>query len=213
MRGLLLLSTALSLVAASSAFAADLPVKAPYAPAPVATWTGFYAGVNLGGGWANTNDGLGSGDLSGFVGGGQVGYNWQLGQFVLGVEGDFQGTTQKKTDTVGAISVEQKLPWFATVRGRLGYAPGPVMFYVTGGAAWANYELSASAGGLSISDNSTQSAWTVGGGVEWMFLPHWSTKVEYLYVDTGNKNVTLFGVTGNARAQDNIVRVGLNYHF
>jgi outer membrane immunogenic protein len=212
-RGLLLLSTALSLVAASSAFAADLPVKAPYAPAPLPSWTGFYAGVNLGGGWANTNDGLGSGDLTGFVGGGQVGYNWQLGQFVLGIEGDFQGTTQKKTDTVGAISVEQKLPWFATLRGRLGYAPGPVMFYVTGGAAWANYELSASSGGLSISDNSTQSAWTVGGGVEWMFLPHWSTKVEYLYVDTGDKNVTLFGVTGNARAQDNIVRVGLNYHF
>jgi outer membrane immunogenic protein len=214
-RGLLLLSTALSLVAASSAFAADLPVKAPYAPAYVPTWTGFYAGVNLGGGWADT--GAGTGDLSGVVGGGQLGYNWQAGQFVFGIEGDFQGSSQKKSDTVATIvgtgTVEQKLPWFATVRGRLGYAPGPVMFYVTGGAAWVNYELSGSAGGLTVSDNTTQSAWTVGGGVEWMFLPHWSTKVEYLYVDTGDKDVTLFGATATGRAKDNIVRVGLNYHF
>jgi outer membrane immunogenic protein len=210
----LLLSTAISVLAGSSAFAADLPVKAaPFSPAPVANWTGFYAGVNVGGGWANTNDGLGSGDLTGVIGGGQLGYNWQVGQFVLGVEGDFQGSTQKKSDTFGPISVEQKLPWLATLRGRLGYAPGPLLFYVTGGAAWVNYELSGSAAGLTVSDNATQSAWTVGGGVEWMFLPHWSTKVEYLYVDTGDKDVTLFGTTVNGRAKDNIVRAGLNYHF
>jgi outer membrane immunogenic protein len=213
-RGLLLLSTAISVLAGSSAFAADLPVKAaPFSPAPVANWTGFYAGVNVGGGWANTNDGLGSGDLTGVIGGGQLGYNWQVGQFVLGVEGDFQGSTQKKSDTLGPISVEQKLPWLATLRGRLGYAPGPLLFYVTGGAAWVNYEVSGSAAGLTASDNATQSAWTVGGGVEWMFLPHWSTKVEYLYVDTGDKDVTLFGTTVNGRAKDNIVRAGLNYHF
>jgi outer membrane immunogenic protein len=211
-RGLLLLSTALSLVAASSAFAADLPVKAPYAPAPVLpTWTGFYAGVNVGGAWAN--GGNGTGDVGGVLGGGQLGYNWQAGQFVFGVEGDFQGTTQKKSGTIGAVSFEEKLPWLATLRGRVGYAPGPFMFYVTGGAAWVNYEVNLSSGAASISDNTTQSAWTIGGGVEWMFLPHWSTKVEYLYVDTGDQDVTLFGVTASGRVKDNIVRAGLNYHF
>jgi outer membrane immunogenic protein len=214
-RGLLLLSTALSLVAASSAFAADLPVKAPYAPAPLPFWTGFYAGVNVGGGWANS--GLGSGDLTGVIGGGQLGYNWQAGQVVFGIEGDFEGSSQKKSDTVatgiGAVTAEQKLPWLATLRGRLGYAQGPVMFYVTGGAAWVNYEVSLSSGGVSVSDSTTQSAWTIGGGVEWMFLPHWSTKVEYLYVDTGDQDVSLFGITASGRAKDNIVRAGLNYHF
>jgi outer membrane immunogenic protein len=87
------------------------------------------------------------------------------------------------------------------------------MFYVTGGAAWVNYEVSLSSGGVSVSDSTTQSAWTIGGGVEWMFLPHWSTKVEYLYVDTGDQDVSLFGITASGRAKDNIVRAGLNYHF
>jgi outer membrane immunogenic protein len=215
-RGLFLLSTALSLVAASAAFAADLPVKAPYAPvAPIPTWTGFYAGVNVGGAWAN--GGAGSGNVSGVIGGGQLGYNWQAGQVVFGVEGDFQGSSQKQTDTIatgiGPVTAEQKLPWLATLRGRLGYAPGPVMFYVTGGAAWVNYDLSLSSAAGSRSDNTTLSAWTIGGGVEWMFLPHWSTKVEYLYVDTGNQDVSLFGITASGRAKDNIIRAGLNYHF
>jgi outer membrane immunogenic protein len=215
-RGLLLLSTAISVLAGSSAFAADLPVKAPYAPAPLLpTWTGFYAGVNVGGGWAD--GGLGTGDLTGVIGGGQLGYNWQAGQFVFGIEGDFQGSSQKKSDTVatgiGPVTAEQKLPWLATLRGRLGYAQGPLMFYVTGGAAWVNYEVSLSSGGVSVSDSTTQSAWTVGGGVEWMFLPHWSTKVEYLYLDTGDQDVSLFGFTASGRAKDNIVRAGLNYHF
>jgi outer membrane immunogenic protein len=209
-RGLLFVSTALSLVAASSAFAADLPVKAPYAPVYAPTWTGFYAGVNVGGAWA---DGNGSGDLSGVIGGGQLGYNWQAGQFVFGIEGDFQGSSQKNSETIGTVTADEKLPWFATVRGRLGYAPGPVMFYVTGGAAWVNYEVNLSSGGTSISDNTTKSAWTVGGGVEWMFLPRWSTKLEYLYVDTGDTDVTLFGITASGRAKESIVRVGLNYHF
>jgi outer membrane immunogenic protein len=76
-----------------------------------------------------------------------------------------------------------------------------------------NYQLSVSALGTSVSDETTKAAWTVGGGVEWMFVPHWSAKVEYLYIDTGDTSVTLFGVPFDARAKDNIVRVGLNYHF
>jgi outer membrane immunogenic protein len=218
-RNLLLAATALSVLAGSSAYAADIPVKGyrPYSPAPVMTWTGFYAGVNAGYGWASVGVEGASNNLSGFIGGGQVGYNWQVGTFVIGVEGDFQGSTQKRSDTVTVlgipITIDQKIPWFATARGRLGYAFGPWMLYGTGGAAWVNYKLSASALGVSVSDNTTKTAWTIGGGVEWMFIQNWSAKLEYLYIDSGTTSVTLFGTTFNGRVKDNIVRAGLNYHF
>ncbi len=203
----------------SSALAADLPVKAPPAPvvAPVTSWTGFYIGGNVGYGWANVGvDGV-SNDLTGVIGGGQLGYNWQTGPVVFGVEGDFQGADESRTDTVTslgvAFTVDQQIQWFATLRGRLGYAWGPAMLYVTGGAAWQNYKLSVSALGTSVSDDKTRTGWTVGGGGEWMFAPNWSAKLEYLYMDTGDTDVTLFGTTFSGRAKNNIVRVGVNYHF
>jgi outer membrane immunogenic protein len=222
-RTLLFVSTAISAFAASSAFAADLPARAPaeYAPviAPLPTWTGFYIGGNVGYGWGDGKiNGVGrTGDVEGVIGGGQVGYNWQFGQFVFGVEGDFQGSDQNRTDVfrVGRtrVSVHQELPWLATLRGRIGWAPGPWLIYATGGAAWANYKVTASALGLTASSEDTKTAWTIGGGVEWMFLPKWSTKVEYLYVDTGDTHLNIGGFAVAARAHDNIVRVGVNYHF
>jgi outer membrane immunogenic protein len=191
-----------------AAQAADLPTKAPsyIAPAPVWSWTGFYAGLNGGYGWA-------TGGLDGVVGGGQIGYNWQSSAWVFGIEGDIQATGQKDSTTIGAFTVEEKLPWFGTLRGRLGYASGPWLLYGTAGVGWINYKLSVSSGGASVSDDTTKAAFAVGGGVEWMFMPRWSAKLEYLYMDTGNTDVTLFGTTFSGRAKDNIVRVGLNYHF
>jgi outer membrane immunogenic protein len=222
-RGLLLVSTAISVLAASSAFAADLPAKAPppYAPvvAPLPAWTGFYVGGNVGYGWADGRvNGVGNtGQLDGVIGGGQVGYNWQAGQFVFGVEGDFQGSDQHRHDTFGiartSVSLTQNIPWFATLRGRLGWAPGPWLIYLTGGAAWANYEITGTARGVTASANDTKTAWTVGGGVEWMFMPRWSAKLEYLYIDTGDTHINVGGIGIAARAHDNIVRIGANYHF
>src|SRR5476649_920545 len=148
-RNLLLVATILSVVAGTSVYAADLPAKvySPMSPVSVINWTGFYAGLNAGYGWASINDattGVNS-NLNGFLGGGQVGYNWQTGALVLGVEGDFQGSSQKRstTTTIGGIAftVDQTLPWFGTARGRIGYAAGPWLFYGTGGLAWANYQL------------------------------------------------------------------------
>jgi outer membrane immunogenic protein len=217
-----------SALISTSALAADMQYPPPPPPPPVVvsppyyvlSWTGFYIGANAGYGWANvSSDTLGSGsdDLAGFIGGGQLGYNWQAGNFLFGFEGDFQGSAQHSSNTLTILGVtgniEQKIPWFATLRGRLGYASGPWLIYLTGGAAWANYELSASALGVSVSDNVTKTAWTVGGGVEWMFVSNWSAKLEYLFVDTGDRDVTLFGTTISARAQDNIVRAGINYHY
>jgi outer membrane immunogenic protein len=223
-RNLLLAASVLGAIGGSTAFAADMPTKAytsPLNPAPVTTWTGFYVGVNAGYGWANVGNPTGgagsSNNLTGFVGGGQLGYNWQVGALVFGLEADIQGSAQKRSDTATILgipfTVDQKIPWFATARGRLGYAFGPWMLYATGGAAWLNYKLSVSALGTTVSDNATKAAWTLGGGVEWMMIQNWSAKLEYLYIDTGSTSVTLFGVPFNARAKDNLVRVGLNYHF
>ncbi len=219
-RNLLPALTALCALAGSPAFAADMPTKAyrPFIPAPI--WSGFYAGINGGYGWAKVGDvaaGASSSNLNGWLGGGQIGYNWQAGSFVFGVEGDIQATGQKRSDnfTIGgtAFSVDQKMPWFATARGRIGYAWGPWMAYGTAGVGWVNYKLSVSSGGASVSDNTTKAAFVVGGGLEWMATGNWSAKLEYLYMDTGNTSVTLFGVPFTSRAKDNIVRVGLNYHF
>ena len=203
----------------SAAVAADLPRKAPsyIAPEPVMTWTGFYIGANAGYGWANVSTGGISSDLKGFIGGGQLGYNWQTGAWVFGVEGDFQGANEKHSDT-GTIlgidfTVDQKIQWFATARGRIGYAFDAWLLYFTGGAAWQNYKLSVSALGTSVDDNTTKMGWTLGGGIEWMFMPRWSAKLEYLYMDTGDTDVTLFGTTFTGRAKNNIARIGVNYHF
>ena len=196
-------------VSGAAAQAADMPAKArtyaPIAP-PVLNWSGFYAGVNLGYGWA-------TGDLSGAIGGGQVGYNWQSGALVLGVEGDFQASGQRRSETIGAFTVDEKMPWFGTVRGRIGYAAGPWLLYGTAGVGWINYKLSVSSGGASVSDDTTKAAFVGGAGVEYMFAPNWSVKLEYLYLDTGDTTVTLLGTTFSGRAKDNIVRAGLNYHF
>ena len=204
---------ALGLMAGAPALAADMPRKAApapmYAPMPVMTWNGFYAGINAGYGWA-------SGDLNGFVGGGQIGYNWQSGNLLLGVEGDFQGTDQRADTALGGgFTATERLPWFGTARARLGYAAGPWLLYATAGVGWVNYkvELTSTVVPGTVSDNATKAALAVGGGVEYMFAPSWSTKLEYLYLDTGNTSLTLFGTTYDGRAKNHIVRAGLNYHF
>ncbi len=217
-RTLMLAAVVLSMVVESSAFAATRSPRAyaPYSPEPVSSWNGFYVGVNAGYGWASTSvtGASVSSDLNGFVGGGQLGYNFQLGSsFIVGIEADFQGSNQSRSDTALGITVEQKLPWFATVRGRIGYVFNNFMLYGTGGVAWINYKLSASSLGVTVSDDATKAAFAVGGGVEWMFMPRWSAKLEYLYIDTGTTSVTLFGTAISGRAKDNIARLGLNYHF
>lgn len=219
------LISALGLAAlASSAMAADLPAQMPYkAPAyvPVFNWTGFYAGLNIGGAWGDASvNGTSGGQMSGIIGGGQVGYNWQINNnFLLGVEADFQGSGQKRDTNLtvtglGATTITQEVPWFGTARARAGLTFDRHLVYVTGGAAWLSYKLSATAGGVTASTDTSKVGWTVGAGWEWMFAPQWSAKVEYLYLDTGTTTITLAGVAiPGARLRDNVVRVGVNYHF
>lgn len=247
MRRFVLAAAAVTL-GATSLLAADLPRPTPYAapppPAPVYNWSGVYIGANGGYGFANTNrtatlsgnpfvDGtvVSTGNnLNGFVGGGQIGVNWQWNALVLGIEGDIQGTGQSKTETVscgflGCITEDAKIPWFATFRARAGVAVDRVLFYGTGGVAWleAKDTLTAAAGGISatvLDLSDTRTGWTAGAGVEVAFADNWTARVEYLFVDvspsaTGTVPAALGGgtVTENATIKDNIIRAGINFKF
>lgn len=193
----------------ANALAADVPSARKVAPVPaVYNWSGLYAGIN--GGYVWSAD---ASEVNGFAGGGQVGANWQTGQLVFGLEADFQGNTQKVTETLGALSASEKVPWFGTVRGRLGWTADRWLLYVTGGASYSKLTLELSAGGVTVSDSDTVAGYAVGGGTEWAFADRWSTKLEYLYLDTGDTTVTLFGTAIEGRLKNNVVRAGLNYRF
>ena len=236
---------ALSAVGAVAAQAADLPTRKE-APAPVFvpppfTWTGFYVGVNAGGIWPSGSrnativapavfpfpvstffpGGLGS-QSAGFIGGGQAGYNWQTGAFVLGVETDFDGTTlSKSTNSTGtpfvgtgvpalllgdtlSIHAKTSLSWLGTTRGRVGFVATPdnrLMIYATGGVAYgggsSNFSVFDATTGSFWTGNpsSTRVGWTAGGGVEYALTNNWTIKGEYLYADLGSSSFNSLGNT------------------
>jgi outer membrane immunogenic protein len=214
---------AMGLIAlAGSAAAADLPRPAPvpYYKAPPAylpyNWTGFYVGVNGGGAFGNSNwDSNGSRNISGGLVGGTIGYNYQWGQAVFGVEGDIDWADINGTSTNASCPLGCKTSdtWLSTVRGRIGYAADRFMPYVTGGAAFG--DIRASVPGFATA-SSTNAGWTLGGGIEGAITQNWTAKVEYLYVDLGSFNCGVncgAGVTNNVSFKSNILRAGINYKF
>jgi outer membrane immunogenic protein len=226
---------------AGSAMAADLPsYKAPppyIPPPPVMTWTGFYAGLNLGGGFYasnSSNQGFGwngGSNSGGVVGGGQVGYNFQVTpMFVVGAETDFQGTSIGSgggNNNVGWLfgfpggGGSARLNWFGTVRGRVGITllSPQLLLYGTGGFAYGEVQRN----GWWNQNSAVQTGWTAGGGAEYMFFPNWSAKVEYLYTElsgTGNNNNWGWALNPgwglnnvNNRTRFHTIRAGVNYHF
>lgn len=213
-----------------------------YVAPPPANWAGLYLGGNVGSGWArnrtsyvfsNANEAF---NLSpeGFIGGGQIGYNWQAGNWVAGIEADIQGSLQRDDDAcitrclvTQNSSFDSKLPWLGTVRGRLGYSLGSTLLYGTAGYAYGGVKTRITAVGLGapvdVTASGSRSGWTVGGGIErpfkffGMFGPNWTSKSEYLYVDLGSASGTLaagpgtIAVTSNVK--EHIFRTGVNYHF
>ncbi len=204
------------MAAAGAASAADLPARpapAPYykAPvmAPVYNWTGFYIGLNGGGGFGrSTWDGFPSFDVSGGVVGGTIGYNYQVGQAVFGIEGDGDWSG---IDGNNAGVISTKNTWLATVRGRLGYAADRIMPFITGGAAFGDIQANSPIGSAS----NTNTGWTLGGGLEVALSQNWTVKAEYLYVDLGNFNcgIACGAPTENVNFRTNLVRGGINYKF
>ncbi len=222
------------------AAAADIPMKAPVkAPVMATDWTGFYIGGNFGGiiGHGHSQDAISlfpPGTLGGIapgvvnpvssasgagptgaLGGGQIGYNWQIGRWVLGAEGDFDWAGAKSgvqyqnflaSSVVVAparllYSDDEKLKWLATARLRLGWSTDSFLWYITGGGAWGGVDTSYTFQGTgsptfatnpaAFSASTTKFGWALGGGVEttlgWLGASnHWSAKLEYLYVDLGN---------------------------
>lgn len=235
-------------VAANAADMAVKARPMPVAAQPF-SWTGFYVGANVGGAWtpsSGSSDGgtlfpsfgvlppvaavltivpgqtgtiAGDGRRSGVIGGGQIGYNWQVQQFVLGVEADAVGTglngsSGSASRTFGApifappvtqtVTIDfGHIDWMATFRGRAGVTVDRALFYVTGGAAVAEIGgsrttvvngpgIAIPAGTLTATNggSTTRWGWTVGGGIEWAFNPNWSTAGEYRYTDFGSRSVT-----------------------
>jgi outer membrane immunogenic protein len=206
-------------VAVQTANAADLPRRPPpdypvkASPYRAFDWSGFYAGINAGYGWGTSRYDFGAAGLDRFnvnggLVGGTLGYNYQFGQTVLGIEGDLDWQSIKGSAACIAGVCETKSNWLGTVRGRLGYAIDRFMPYVTAGAAFGDVKTNIP--GLA-SQNDTRAGWTVGGGAEYAFAPNWTIKAEYLYVDLGKFTCAACGA--NVKFNENIVRAGLNYKF
>jgi outer membrane immunogenic protein len=212
---------------ASGAMAADLAprpyVKAPPMVAAAYNWTGFYIGGNIGYSWGRSRDdstltnGVGTvlfassdrANMDGVIGGAQIGYNWQMQNWVWGLEADIQGSDQKGgrsflcptgvcTAPFGVIAVfpgaavpvalDQKLQWFGTVRGRVGILATPtVLLYATGGLAYGDVKTTETIGAAAavFSNTDLRVGYTVGAGVEGVIGGNWTAKLEYLWVDLG----------------------------
>ncbi len=211
MRNALLASAGMLVLSAfAPAMAADMAARAPYvkAPPPVAytNWTGFYIGGF--GGYASENSG--NPKMEGGFAGGTIGYNWQAGNIVYGLEADGGWADIDASATAFGTTVKSKTDALGTVRGRFGFAVDKVLFYGTGGYAWIDNKISATALGLTASQSNFHSGWTVGAGIEAFIAPQWSIKGEYLYRSLGSENY--FGVrSGDLNLHS--VQFGVNYHF
>lgn len=204
--------SALGILAAGAAAAADLPSRrsapAPVSYAPAFTWTGFYAGVNAGYGFGDfTRDGRNFDDANGFIGGGQIGYNYQIGQFVAGLETDLQYSGIEADGRGPFFGASAELSYFGTIRGRLGVAFDRALIYGTGGFAYGQSEIKA----LGLSDDQTHTGWALGAGIEYAFTNNITAKAEYLYVDLENEK--FFNNTVRAGAELSTIRAGVNYKF
>ncbi len=234
-----------SLLVATSASAADLPIYTKAPPvALVYDWTGFYIGTNLGYSWGRgSTDGnvtgtqnvsvfrtagptlvssvntalptlplTGRADVNGFIGGGQLGYNWQRDRWVFGLEGDIQFSNERGSGDVCTVAGcpvgstvftrDYKLDWFGTARGRVGFLPAErILLYATGGLAYGGFSGSSSTLPMNIGTwSETNVGWTVGAGAEAALGSNWSIKFEYLYMDLGNVG----GSSANTTAATNL---------
>jgi outer membrane immunogenic protein len=207
---------AVLLTLAGSAQAADMPIKGHRPIISYYNWTGFYAGINAGYGFGSStwSAPAASPKPKGFLAGGTLGYNWQSGAIVYGIEGDFDWSNVKDSVSCGVgTTCETSSNWLATIRGRVGYAFDRWLPYITAGGAYGNVKATTTTGAVSTSASSGQFGWTAGAGLEYAFMGNWTAKLEYLYVDLGSFNAAVAPAVNNVSFKENIVRAGLNYKF
>jgi len=216
--------------AAGTACAADMEAI-PYAPytrvpyvSPVYSWTGFYIGAMGGYGWsdevrasiAGVTVPTSSSDLNGGFAGGTLGRNWQMGAWLLGIEADAAWSDLKHSVTAFGVTAADTIQSFGSVTGRIGFLPiSPLMVYFKAGYAWADNQVSASGFGLTFAESRFHSGGTVGAGLEYLFAPNLSAKLEYMWTDFANANYFTSFVPGGIGlgASLNTVKVGVNYQF
>jgi len=224
----LLLTTVSSLGLVGAVQAADMPVKVP----SVATWTGCYIGGSVGGVHfrtsgsyddfsVNEGDPIASGK-TGFIGGGNLGCNWQKRSFVYGIEGDFSALAGLNSYQAGSHDTDyhfnSNARWLATVRGRAGIATDDTLLYITGGGAFANVRNTLTDfTTIGNTRSETMTGWTVGAGIDYRLTNNWFVRGEFLYVDLGtfHKNFTGAGSLYVSHLSHELMigRVGLNYKF
>jgi len=213
-----------------AAAAADLPAtKAPVvAPAPIYNWTGVYGGVDLGGAFGQTSLYLPASNTSanignnGVFGGAQFGYNYQINNFVLGFETEFNLQSVKGNKTyqilpsANVYGASSQRDWFASVGGRLGYAFDRYLVYAVGGYAFSQFNSTLTTNALQTAGVSTTfNGYDVGAGVQHAFTDRWSGRAEYRYYNYGNNNAYYNAYPKNfsQKLESNTFRIGLSYKF
>jgi outer membrane immunogenic protein len=199
------------------------PIPPSYAPVVAAIpfcWTGFYVGANLGFAWINQDFVDPAGNTfsltnSGFIGGGQLGYNYQIGNFVFGAEWMFDGTSLN-LPIVGGVSTNTQ--WVTTFAGRFGWAWDRWLVYGKAGGAVVGTDVTIASASVTTQNDNT--GLLAGAGVEWAFAPSWTMKLEYDFLALNNPSTTSTaaaaalvaeGTVGNRNLQ--MFTVGVNYLF
>jgi outer membrane immunogenic protein len=237
-----LMASASAVVLTGSAVAADLPTRAPppvyIPPVPIFTWTGIYVGGQIGYAWGNQNSVVflpngstlnGYSNNDGVIGGAHVGYNYQVNQFVVGLEGSVDGSSLSRSISgftpsygIGGYTIGGNTGVQGSIRGRVGYAFDRVLIYATGGVAFAGVNGYISTPYTYDSGSSTRVGWTIGGGLEYAVTNNWSIRAEYRYSSFGSYTssypalapiLAASNVTASRRTNENQVQVGFSYKF
>jgi outer membrane immunogenic protein len=223
-----LLGPTIAVALVAPVHAADMPLKAPRAVAEtIYNWSGFYIGAQGGFAWGRSNHREDTAqtsdfDISGVVGGGTWGYNWQFNQFVFGLESDISAADINGSHARGVTGgfncasgpCETFVRWFGTTRARAGvtFFSDRTLLYVTGGAAYGRLFAQITPD-PTFTGGDTKWGWTAGGGIEYGLSPNLSVKAEYLFVDFGRFVYGTNPPPPTALANFSVVRAGLNWHF
>jgi opacity protein-like surface antigen len=224
MKRVLLFSMALVFGSVHAGLAADMVLKAPVPPEapPPYNWSGLYLGANFGSAWSSRVANISGADwdpgATAFIGGVDLGYNWQFGRLLVGVEGNFDGSvfgrpTSVLLTTLGPVRASAPHNWIGTVAARLGIAADKWLIYGKVGGGWAQDRAELQIPGVpTLIGSSTDGGWLFGGGLEYAFKPNWTVKLEYDHLGLGNWTASTLPLESWSRDVQ-MITMGVNYKF